>query len=117
VNKPMSTEDAEFLREYIATVRWKFAKTYSKVAPHSYTVREWREENEDEFERFVLLIRNCGYPERYWSKIHWYLEVDGLKYWTMGYPLHITKVINRADVNQKYGSQDPIDEFSREAPF
>jgi hypothetical protein len=36
----------------------------------------------------------------------------------MGYPVReVTKVINRADANQFYGSQHPIEEFEREAPF
>jgi hypothetical protein len=121
-NKPTPPEDVEFMRNYIASVRWKFAKSYAKTAPHEYTVRnwddgEWTEEQDRDFVRAVEIIRKYGYPERYWSKIHWYFAIDGLKYWTMGYPLDITKIINRADVNQTYGSQDPIEEFSREAPF
>lgn len=116
-NKPTPQEDDDFFRGYIDSVRWKFAKSYSKTAPHAYTVREWDEERDDDFVRAVSIIRTYGYPERYWSKIHYYYQVDDLKYWTMGYPLHITKIINRADVNQTYGSQHPIEEFDREAPF
>jgi len=117
-NKPTPEEDVEFMKGYIDRVRWKFAKTYAKSAPHEYTIREWDEEREEEFIRFVKIIRTYGYPERFWKKINFYYEVDGMKYWTMGYPVReITKVINRADVNQFYGSQHPIEEFEREAPF
>jgi hypothetical protein len=116
-NKPTPIDDENFVRAYIDTVRWKFAKSYGKTAPHEYTVKEWEPEMENEFERFVTIIRTYGYPEKYWSKIHWYFEVDGLKYWTMGFPLDITIIINRADVKTTYGNQDEIPDFPRDAPF
>ena len=105
------------MKEYIASVRWKFAKSYGKTAPHEYTIREWEPDREEEFIRFVEIIRTYGYPERFWSKIHFYYEVDGLKYWTMGFPIKETIVINRAGVKETYGSQNPIEEHDREAPF
>jgi len=116
-NKKTPKKDEQFVREYIEKVRWKFAKSYTKTAPHAYTVKEWEPELEKDFERFVTIIRTYGYAQRYWSKIHWYFDVDGYKYWTMGFPLHITIIINRADINQTYGRQDPIEEFPRKAPF
>jgi hypothetical protein len=116
-NKKTPKKDEKFVREYIEKVRWKFAKSYSKTAPHAYTVKEWNPELEKDFERFVTIIRTYGYAERYWAKIHWYFDVDGLKYWTMGYPIERTIIINRADVNQRYGKQDPIEDFPRKAPF
>lgn len=116
-NKPAPEEDDIFLREYIDSVRWKTAKTYSKTAPHQYTVREWNEDRDDEFVRAVEIIRTYGYPERFWKKINYYYQVDDKKYWTMGFPLYTTKLINRADIDQTFGSQHPIEEFPREAPF
>jgi hypothetical protein len=116
-NKPTPEADEEFVRDYISKVRWKFAKSYGKTAPHEYTVKEWEEELEEDFDRFVTIIRTYGYAEKYWSKTHWYFEVDGLKYWTMGFPLGITIIINRADVDTVYGNQAGIEEFPRSAPF
>jgi hypothetical protein len=117
MNKKTPKKDELFVRQYIEKVQWKFAKTYAKSAPHSYTIREWEPDLENEFERFVLIIRTYGYAERYWSKIHWYFKVEDLKYWTMGFPLERTVVINRAPIDQTYGSQHPVDEFPRKAPF
>lgn len=116
-NKPTPPEDEQFVREYIEAVYWKTAKSYSKTAPHQYTIREWEPERDHEFVRFAEIIRKYGYPERFYRKIHWYFQVGEYKYWTMGFPLDETIVINRAGVNETYGFQAPIKEFPREAPF
>lgn len=87
--------------EYIAAVRWQFAKTMPQW-PHEYTVRTWRPELVSEFEAFVRLIREQGVvkpwprdavPPRY---RHTYLLLGSWEYWTMGEPLAETTVINRA---------------------
>jgi len=116
-NKPTPKEEDDFLRSYIDKVHWKTAKSYSKTAPHQYTVWEWEEDLYDEFVRAVTIIRKYGYPERYYRKIHYYYEVDGQKYWTMGNPIEKTKLINRADLDAVYGSQHPIDDLPYEPPF
>ena len=118
-NKPTPKEDVEFMERFIEERRWKTARTYSKTAPHSYTIRDWIPEKDDEFVRAVEIIRTYGYPERYWKNVHWYYQVGDLKYWTMGNPMWDTIVINRANVETTYGNQDGLEdlEFPRHAPF
>ena len=91
-------------RSYIAEVRWQFAKTMPQW-PHEYTVRTWRPELNNDFERFARFIREHGvvkpWPRdsprpRYHNT---YYELDGWSYWTMGEPLADTEVINREDLS------------------
>ena len=97
-------EDADqFIRHFVDNRFWKFAKTYAKSTPHSYTVREWQPDKDDDFVKAVLIIREYGKVEKFYSKSYIYLYLDGLKYWTMGNPLDDTTVINRADWNTFYG--------------
>ena len=88
-------------RAYVGKVRWQFAKTMPQW-PHEYTVRKWRQDLEEEFLEFVVLIRHEGIVKP-WPRDagvpryrHTYLEIDGWEYWTMGAPVPETTVINRA---------------------
>ena len=83
----------ETLQSFIASRQWVFAKTMPQW-PHEYTVR--RDANDAEFVEAARLIREHGYHERWGSYNHTYFNIDGWKYWTMGNPLDITKIINRA---------------------
>ena len=93
----------EEAREYVATVRWQFAKTMPQW-PHEYTVRKWRPDLEDQFEQFATLIRHEGIVKPWPADSptpryhHTYLELDGWSYWTMGEPIPETEVINREDL-------------------
>lgn len=88
-------------RDYIAKVRWQFARTMPQW-PHEYTVREWASELEPDFFAFTALIRSIGVVKpwppdgREPRHRHTYLELDEWEYWTMGSPLPETTVINRA---------------------
>lgn len=91
-------------REYIAEVRWEFAKTMPQW-PHEYTVRAWRPDRDGDFSAFVELIRSAG-EVRPWPKDaerhrhhNTYLAIDGWQYWTMGAPVDETIIINRAHVD------------------
>jgi len=55
----------EHARKYIAIVRWIFAKTYAKSAPHEYTLRKERPELDADFVSFVILIRSEGYDGKF----------------------------------------------------
>ena len=92
----MDVETASFMRIFIKARRWQFAKTYARVAPHWYTVREWEPDGQEAFERFVMAIRNFGHDERFGGRVYRYLRVNGFKYWTMGAPVGRTIIINRA---------------------
>ena len=53
-----------------------------------------------EFERFVMHIRRHGYKQRFGKSTYTYMDwpVDGVvhQFWTMGAPLDISIIINRA---------------------
>ena len=95
--RPTADEWA-WARDFIRRRTWQEAVTYRETAPHEYTVREWQpgESLNAEFDRFVALIRRCGYADLYYRIRHIYWAVDDFKYWTMGWPTAETTVINRA---------------------
>lgn len=76
--------------------------------PHQYTtIRFWKSDHMS-FSFFAELIRRYGSVEIWKGNIkNWagkkgeYLKVGNFKYWTMGYPLEITTVINRENSNYK----------------
>ena len=89
----MTTDQA---RAFIAAVPWRQVKDvpvgeglpdggverygehrHVKPDPHQYVIREWREVADNDFDRFVELIRQDGYHEMR----NWYLEIDGWCYW------------------------------------
>ena len=98
--------DIEAARAYIATVRWKFAKTMPDW-PHEYTVKDWRPELVAGFEEFCRLIQAEGFIEP-WPPApaqpiyhNHYLVIGEWKYWAMGNdgdrgPIEDLTVINRA---------------------
>ena len=88
-----TTAGGEDGRAFVARAPWRFAKTMSHI-PHEYTVRG--QTPDDEFNEFVLLIRQVGYKRRFGKTTYTYLNIDGRRYWTMGAPLEATTIINRA---------------------
>ncbi len=86
----------EKIEKFIDSANWIFAKTYAKTAPHEYAVRDKNPSLEDEFVYFVKFIREHGYNEKFWNKLHIYYDVGDYKYWTMGNPIDETTIINRA---------------------
>lgn len=96
-SEPLESEfGLDQIRAYIAENEWKFAKTMARI-PHAYNLKE-RSTDREAFEKFVVYIRVHGYDKKFFSKTFRYLDVDGYSYWTMGSPLSITKLINRAEV-------------------
>ena len=81
---------------FIGAHVWTFAKTRPKN-PHEYIVRR-RVGDDDSFDAMVRHIRANG-VERVWGRqvyIVWY-GPDGRHYWTMGWPVAETTIINRAE--------------------
>tara|TARA_R110000796_G_scaffold157744_5_gene274468 strand:+ start:226 stop:513 length:288 start_codon:yes stop_codon:yes gene_type:complete len=74
--------------------RWKFASSMPKQ-PHEYTLREWWSDD-DQFIKIVKDMRSCAYWGKFFSTPIKYWEYGEYKYWTMGYGLDQTKLINRA---------------------
>lgn len=77
--------------------KWKYAKTMPQH-PHEYTLREhW---DDDLFLAVVKEMRKKGE----WGKFfrvpikYWTYTLGNYKYWTMGYGLDQTKLINRARI-------------------
>ncbi|MDR0407954.1 MAG: hypothetical protein LBH45_03430 [Campylobacteraceae bacterium] len=91
----MKQEDYNFLVETINSQKWIVARTRLKN-PHAYCLRK-NFINETDFEKFVLLIREHGY-KTVWRDKQTYicLDIDGYRYWSMGFPLEQTILINRA---------------------
>ncbi len=96
-----SANDWEWARDFIRRRRWQEAVTYRATAPHEYTVRTWMPDEHDstDFERFVTLIRRFGYADFDYQVWHLYWSVDEFKYWTMGWPVPETVVVNRVRVD------------------
>ena len=88
--------DLERIAELLEAQEWIFAKTMPEN-PHWYTLRrKWARDRD--FARVVRLIRKYGVAERYppGSKNRYTVMVlGGFKYWTMGWPVEKTILINR----------------------
>jgi len=93
-----TTDEWAVARDFIERRRWQEAVTYRAIAPHEYTIRKWQSglAGELEFDHFISMIRRFGYADFYYRIRHIYWVVDDFKYWTMGWPMAETVVINRA---------------------
>ena len=91
---PVLTEGE--LQDFIQHHHWKEASSAKyKSAPHSYTLRE-RCRDDREFDRVVMHIRNFGFQKSFGRTIYTYLQIGEWFYWTMGWPVNETILINRA---------------------
>ena len=86
--------DTKEILKIIPASTWSFAKSMPTI-PHEYIVRN-RVANDELFSAFVNLIRDKGYTKMFGNKEYKYLNVNGLRYWTMGSPVEETTIINRA---------------------
>lgn len=80
--------------------KWTFAKTMPKF-PHWYIKREYFTD-EQKFEDLVQFIRDNGTERRWFRAKYIYYTYNGYDYWTMGAPIHKTKIINKAKCKQPY---------------
>ena len=94
-------DDGALACGFIAQRRWREAVTYRETAPHEYVVRAWETDTRGnrDFDDFVTLIRRFGYADFYYRVRHIYWAIDEFKYWTMGWPVEETTVINRARID------------------
>lgn len=88
------------LREVIDSVKWTYARTMP-TWPHEYTLRK-RVKNDLLFNKICIHIKHYGYYGRFYKYRRIYFEEDGLIYWTMGWPVAETEVINRAKIENSY---------------
>jgi hypothetical protein len=84
----------EEIKVFIASSSWAVAKRMPNT-PHEYTARR-NAKDLATFERFIMHIRNNGYRQKFGKYNYTYLDVDGWQYWTMGWPVQQTMIINRA---------------------
>jgi hypothetical protein len=97
---PLEPLTVDELRDFIASHRWRFARTMP-MNPHDYLLRE-RCRDQHEFERVIHTINVWGFKEHYGSRDYPVIDVDmggGLifKLWHMDQlPISETKLINRA---------------------
>ena len=96
--EPFPINEAE---EFAKSLRWKFASTYAKTAPHEYIVKSWLTEEEKlKFERFVITMkRNSVIGYLYGHKNNYFI-VGNHYYWYMGqYDNTAVDLINRTTVD------------------
>jgi hypothetical protein len=76
--------------------QWAFAKTMPHN-PHWYTLRkDWVAKVS--FDAVVQYIRDHGTERKFMSATYTYFDYNGWTYWTMGAPLPITILINKAEI-------------------
>ena len=85
--------DLERIRIYIHSVEWRVSKDGS----HAYTLKKWQPAVLDDFHAFAQFIRDNGYVSWFMRLGYVCCDVDGYRYWTMGWPLEETILINRAE--------------------
>jgi len=96
-NKAHNGMSDEEIKLFIANSSWVFAKSMPET-PHEYTARR-KAKDVAMFERFVLHIRKHGYRKKFGKYAYTYLDLDGWQYWTMGWPVRQTVIINRAKLS------------------
>lgn len=97
-----------FMAENLLSHSWIYAKTMPEH-PHWYTLRkQW--DNDSDFVEVARLIREHGYKEKFFKTWFTRFDLNGMKYWTMGAPLDITILINRAHIERP----SPYDAIARQ---
>ena len=85
----MTLEEAERL---LAQAPYTYARTMPQH-PHHYTLR--RDWIDGSFDDVVRTIRRYGYTYRFHGRPYTQLNANGFAYWTMGFPVEDTELINR----------------------
>jgi hypothetical protein len=84
------------IRSIIEAGTWTFASSMPWI-PHFYVVRG-KTLPYNLFVKLAIWVRHYGYDANHGYGLHRYLDVDGLRYWTMGAPLDETTILNRARI-------------------
>ena len=84
------------IRSTIEAGTWTFASSMPWI-PHFYVVRG-KTLPYNLFVKLAIWVRHYGYDANHGYGVHRYLDVDGLRYWTMGAPLYETTILNRARI-------------------
>jgi hypothetical protein len=78
-------EDLPWFRAFRDASRWQVATSMPHI-PHCYTSHRWHDR--PEFERAVQIVRDYGYKRAFQGSTY--------TYWSMGWPVPQTEVLNRA---------------------
>jgi len=91
-----NTVEWSWAKTFVEKRIWREAKTYRETAPHEYIVRDCEvdDKGNEAFNRFIIMIRRFGYADYFYKVRHIYWTIDEHKYWTMGWPVDETTVIN-----------------------
>jgi hypothetical protein len=88
------------MRDFINKFKWTYAKTYAKICPHEYIVKDNIDQDQwDGFVEAVAFIREKGFTAKYKSRSGEYYILDDRYYWTMGAPVKETTILNRAKLS------------------
>ncbi len=92
-------KDDQF-RDFVNNFSWTYAKTYAKICPHEYIVKDKIDQDQwDDLVKVVAFIREEGFIANYKSRSGKYYILDDHYYWTMGEPVEETTVLNRAKLS------------------
>ena len=83
----------------LARQEWIFAKTMPDN-PHEYCLRRRWVGDDAEFAESVQFIRDAGYEAYFEGHPYMQLDIDDHFYWTMGFPVEETILINRKQINR-----------------
>lgn len=102
----VSHADLLWWLELAPTLKWKWARTYAKTAPHWYLQREigYCTLTLEEYHRALSVIWTFGRLERFYRSANVYLhdEATGWKWWAMGRPDYGIALINMAAASLTY---------------
>jgi len=91
-NRDIPAALLEVVKNALRVQRYITAKAESN--PHQYCLRNsWNADTT--FTKVAEIIREYGYVEWFWKKPYMMLNVGQFKFWTMGWPLEVTMLINR----------------------
>ncbi|MDR2643444.1 MAG: class I SAM-dependent methyltransferase [Planctomycetaceae bacterium] len=71
-------------------------RAYAKFETAREHLIEEYEEDDKEFMRIARYIRKYGYNVQFGKTMYRCFDINDMKYWSMGYPIEMTQLINRA---------------------
>ena len=107
----MNLSEAEI---FLSSLRWQYAKTYPDC-PHEYACLAWKPDCKQQMTDFAHLIQESGYTEHFGSSDYRVLVIDGMKYWTMDFPIENTDLINRTYADESFRAK--VAEFVKSDKF
>ena len=93
--------------KFVNSRRWIFAKTYAQTTPHEYCLLKNCAPNDvAEWDWFLRFMEKYSYPEKFYTKTFYYINIGPHKYWHMDPVGTRADLINRADAKISYRSEE-----------